>query len=97
MRALGYEGREQHIGIRPLWGAPCIREQGRAWYVRFPALLTGKGIALQDVAWGCALLWRREPVHTLLLARRLLGVLLEQLQQSLSASSRELPRGQPSA
>jgi hypothetical protein len=42
-------------------------------------------------------LWRREPVHTLLLAHRLLGMLLEQLQQSLSASSRELPRGQPSA
>ena len=32
-----------------------------------------------------------------LLVHRLLGVLLEQLQQSLSASSRELPRGQPSA
>ncbi len=29
-------------------------EQGRAWYVRFSAILTGKGIALQGAAWGCA-------------------------------------------
>jgi hypothetical protein len=37
---------------------PASREQGRAWYVRFSARLTGKGIALQDVAWGCALLMK---------------------------------------
>ena len=29
-------------------------EQGRAWYVRFSAILTGKGIARQGAAWGCA-------------------------------------------